>query len=206
MTQLYDKIPIMDKHTTKKQLSTFALSMFRKDFFGIYHGSLSAKLDVDRFTINMKNAIFDSIREENLIDLFYNKDYRWKDASIDASIHHGIYRQISDAKFVTFTMPPFTTAFSINHSVIVPKDYFGYREFGKIAIYDPNQFDDWYERAVTEIPQYFQQNNATVMVIRGYGVYSYSRDIHAMARQLSILERSCRILMLDHSQSRLDID
>jgi L-fuculose-phosphate aldolase len=44
------------------------------------------------------------------------------------------------------------------------------------------------------------------MVIRGYGVYAFSRDIHSMVRQLSILERSCRILMLDHSQARLDID
>ena len=96
----------MDKQYVKRQLATFALSMFRKDFFGIYHGSLSAKLDTNLFTINTKNAIFDSISEQSLIDLFYNKDYRWKEASIDASIHQGIYRQISDAKFITFTMPP----------------------------------------------------------------------------------------------------
>lgn len=196
----------MDKQLVKRQLASFALSMFRKDFFGIYHGSLSAKLDTNQFTVNTKNAIFDSISEESLIDLFYNKDYRWKDASIDASIHQGIYRQISDAKFITFTMPPFTTAFSLHHSIIIPKDYFGFKEFGKINIYDPKKFEDWYERAVSEIPQYFQQNNASIMVIRGYGVYAFSRDIHTMVRQLSILERSCRILMLDHSQSRLDID
>ena len=196
----------MDKQYIKRQLATFALSMFRKDFFGIYHGSLSAKLDTNLFTVNTKNAIFDSINEESLIDLFYNKDYRWKDASIDASIHQGIYRQISDAKFITFTMPPFTTAFSLNHSIIIPKDYFGFKEFGKIHIYDPKKFEDWYERAVSDIPQYFQQHNTAVMVIRGYGVYAFTRDIHTMVRQLSILERSCRILMLDHSQSRLDID
>jgi len=203
---LYDKILCMDKQYVKRQLSTFALSMFRKDFFGIYHGSLSAKLDTNLFTINTKSAIFDSINEESLIDLFYNKDYRWKDASIDASIHQGIYRQISDAKFITFTMPPFTTAFSLNHSIIIPKDYFGFKEFGKIPIYDPKKFEDWYERAVSEIPQYFQLNNTAIMVIRGYGVYAFSRDIPSMVRQLSILERSCRILMLDHSQARLDID
>jgi len=196
----------MDKAYIKRQLASFALSMFRKDFFGIYHGSLSAKLDTNHFTINAKNAIFDSIGEHNLIELFYNKDYRWKEASIDASIHHGIYRQISDAKFVTFTMPPFTTAFSLHHSVIIPKDYFGFKEFGKIEIYDPKKFDDWYERAVSEIPQYFQQNNTSIMVIRGYGVYAFSRDIHAMAKQLSVLERSCRLLMLDHSQTRFDLE
>lgn len=196
----------MDKQNIKRQLASFALSMFRKDFFGIYHGSLSAKLDINLFAINTRNAIFDSIGESNLIELFYNKDYRWKEASIDALIHHGIYRQISDAKYITFTMPPFTTAFSLNHSIIIPKDYFGFKEFGQITIYDPKKFDDWYERAATEIPKYFQNHNTSIMVIRGYGVYAYSRDIHAMAKQLSILERSCRILMLDHSQARLDID
>jgi L-fuculose-phosphate aldolase len=38
------------------------------------------------------------------------------------------------------------------------------------------------------------------MVIRGYGVYSYNRDIHEMAKKLAILEKSCRLLMLEGDQ------
>jgi len=51
----------MNKDNLKNKLSALALSMFRKDFFGIYHGSISAKTESNRFVINTKEAIFDSI-------------------------------------------------------------------------------------------------------------------------------------------------
>lgn len=40
------------------------------------------------------------------------------------------------------------TSYSLNNSAIVPKDYLQrYINFNNIEIYDPKQFDDWYERA-----------------------------------------------------------
>jgi len=189
----------MNKQHLKEKLSSLALSMFRKDFFGIYHGSLSAKTEQSRFIINTKEAVFDAIDEHSLIELYFKKDYRWNQASADANIHHSIYSQISEAKFVCFTMPQFTTAYSLNHNLIVPKDYFGYKEIGSIEIIDPKQFEDWYDRAQSEITHYFQTNNTNIIVIRGYGVYTYSRDMHEMAKQLAILEKSCRLLMLNCS-------
>ena len=189
----------MNKQHLKEKLSSLALSMFRKDFFGIYHGSLSAKTEQSRFIINTKEAVFDAIDEHSLIELYFKKDYRWNQASADANIHHSIYSQISEAKFVCFTMPQFTTAYSLNHNLIVPKDYFGYKEIGSIEIIDPKQFEDWYDRAQSEITHYFQTNNTNIIVIRGYGVYTYSRDMHEMAKQLAILEKSCRLLMLNSS-------
>ena len=194
----------MDRTNLKKTLSTLALSMFRKDFFGIYHGSISAKTETNRFIINTKEAVFDGLDNENLIQLYFKKDYRWNQASIDASIHFGIYSQISEAKFICFTMPPFTTAYSLEHNTIVPKDYFGFKEIGSIDIFDPKKFENWYDRAESEIAYYFQTNKTNIMVIRGYGVYAYSRDIHEMAKRLSVLEKSCRLLMLDGSQSQLE--
>jgi L-fuculose-phosphate aldolase len=98
-------------------------------------------------------------------------------------------------------MPQFTIAYSLNHNVIIPKDYFGYQEIGSIEIFDPKQFEDWYDRAQSEIAYYFQTNKTNIMVIRGYGVYAYSRDMHEMAKQLAILEKSCRLLMLDNNAS-----
>jgi len=191
----------MNKTHLKNQLSSLALSMFRKDFFGIYHGSLSAKTESSRFIINTKEAVFDALDEHALIELYFKKDYRWNQASIDASIHHAIYSQISEAKFISFTMPQFTTAYALNHNLIVPKDYFGYKEIGSIEIFDPKQFEDWYERAQSEIAYYFQTNKTNLMVIRGYGVYAYSRDIYEMAKQLAVLEKSCRLLMQEPNSS-----
>ncbi|MDD3060455.1 MAG: class II aldolase/adducin family protein, partial [Sulfurimonas sp.] len=133
----------MNREILKKQLSTLALSMFRKDFFGIYHGSISAKTESNRFLINTKETVFDAIGTNDLIELYFKKDYRWNQASIDSNIHHQIYSQISDAKYITFTMPPFTTAYSLDHNIIRPKDYFGYTELGTIEIVDPKSFDNW---------------------------------------------------------------
>jgi L-fuculose-phosphate aldolase len=196
----------MNVQRVKKQLSVLALSMFRKDFFGIYHGSISAKIEPGLFVINTRDTVFDSFDEQSMIELYYKKDYRWKDASIDADIHQHIYKQLTEAKFITFSMPPFTTAYSLQTNVIIPKDYFGYRELGKIEIHDPKNFEGWYERAATEIPFYFLSNKTDIMVIRGYGVYSYNRDLLQMAKRLAILEKSCRLLMLNSSVSKLDLD
>ena len=196
----------MNRAHLKKQLSTLALSMFRKDFFGIYHGSLSAKTESNRFIINTKEAIFDDINDSNLIELYYKKDYRWNQASIDANIHFNIYSQISDAKFISFSMPPFTTAYSLEHNIITPKDYFGFKEIGSIEIIDPKQFEDWYDRAQSEIAYYFQSKKTNIMVIRGYGVYAFNRDIHEMAKKLAVLEKSCRLLMLDVSHKDYSFD
>lgn len=196
----------MNKEHLKSNLSTLALSMFRKDFFGIYHGSISAKTATNRFIINTKEAVFDALDETSLIELYYKKDYRWKKASIDSNIHYSIYSQVSEAKFICFSMPQFTTAYSLQHNIITPKDYFGYKELGSIDIIDPKQFDDWYDRADSEIAYYFQTKKTNIMVIRGYGVYAYNRDIHEMAKKLAILEKSCRLLMLDNSQKDYDFD
>ena len=196
----------MNKSHLKNKLSSLALSMFRKDFFGIYHGSLSAKTESSRFIINTKEAVFDALDEHALIELYFKKDYRWNQASIDAKIHHSIYSQITEAKFVCFSMPQFTTAYSLEHNIITPKDYFGYQEIGSIEIFDPKQFDDWYDRAQSEIAYYFQTNKTNIMVIRGYGVYAYSRDMHEMAKKLAILEKSCRLLMLNSSNRNYEFD
>jgi L-fuculose-phosphate aldolase len=194
----------MNKLNLKTKLASLALSMFRKDFFGIYHGSISAKTESNRFIINTKEAVFDALDETSLIELYFKRDYRWNQASIDSRIHYNIYSQISEAKFICFSMPPFTTAYSLEHNIIAPKDYFGYKDIGSIEIVDPKKFEDWYERAETEIAYYFQTQKTNIMVIRGYGVYAYSRDMHQMAKKLAVLEKSCRLLMLDGSQANLD--
>jgi len=187
----------LNRNATKEELASVALSLFRKDFFGIYHGSISAKVDVNRFIINRQNAIFDNVNEKNLIELDFKQDYRWKSASMDAAIHHNIYTQISEAKYITFSMPPYTTSLATRSDIFNPQDFFGITELGVMKVYNPKTFDDWYERAQTEIPHYLSSENTNIMIIRGYGVYAFSRDLHDMAKRLAVLEKSCRIIMLD---------
>ena len=124
------------------QLKEISLSMFRKNFFGIYHGSISARVEYNRFIINKKDAIFDGLKSSDLIELSSKKDYRWNDASIDSDIHLNIYKNIPEAKYICYAMPPFTTAYTLTHGIIIPEDYFGAMQFGKIHVYDPKQFED----------------------------------------------------------------
>lgn len=183
------------------QLRRISLSMFRKNFFGVFHGSISAKVEQNKFIINKKDTIFDEVTNEDLALLYHKRDYRWHDASIDASIHSNIYLNISDAKYVAYGMPPYTTSYSLKYDRIFPRDYFGQTLFGCIETYDPKHLDDWYERADVEIYRYMKEKQTHIMVIRGYGVYVYDRDINQMAKTIAVIENSCRLL---HLQSILD--
>lgn len=185
----------MDKHLSS-QLQTLSSTMFAKGFFGIHHGALSAKTSNNRFIINSKDAIFDRLSEKELIELTHVQDYRWHHASSDSLIHQQIYEHISEAKFVTYAMPPYTTAYALHNWVIEPKDYFASKFLGTIEVYDPKSFDDWYERANSEIFLEFLRSKKSILVIKGYGVYAYDRDIIQLAKKIAILENSCRILSI----------
>ena len=174
--------------------------MYRKDFFGIFHGSISTKISSNRFVINKHNAIFDEINDESLIELMYKHDYRWNEASVDADIHLSIYKNIPEAKYICHVMPPYTTALTLNHDVIVPEDYFGAMSFAKLSIYDPENFDTWYERADHEVYQYLKKQNLHVMVIKGYGIFAYNRDMEGLAKDIAIIENSAKLLTLAKQQ------
>jgi len=178
-------------------LSNISLALFRKNFFGIYHGSLSSKQDHDSFIINSKEAIFDEISKNQLCQLKMNTyDYSWKLASIEADIHNSIYTQIHEAKYIACGMPPYTTAYALEHDTIEFKDFFGKTLFGKIKVYDPKDFETWYDRNQLEITKFLKQSKSHIMVIRGVGVYVYDRDINELIKRVAILENSCRILAL----------
>lgn len=182
-----------------QELQKISLSMFRKGFFGIFHGSISAKIGDNRFVINKSNAIFDEIDDNSLTELYFNKDYRWSEASVDAEIHKNIYVNFHDAKYIVYGMPPHTVAYSLEHSKIIPKDYFGYKYLESVKIFDPKNFDDWYERAHIDIVRYFKEQNSRFVVIRGYGIYMFDRDINQIVKKMAIIENSCRILQFSKS-------
>ncbi len=180
-----------------EEIQHISLAMFNKNFFGAYHGSISARVTQSSFITNTKNSILNEVTEESLITLnSHKKDHRWKQANIDAPIHAYLYNAIPNAKYVSFSMPPYATAYSLKHSKVIPQDYHGYKILGEISIYDPKSFEDWRERSHFEIPQFFQKHETHILLIKGFGVISYDRDITEMAKKVSILENSCRLLAL----------
>jgi L-fuculose-phosphate aldolase len=189
----------MDKSLTQS-LQQISKSLFDKNFFGVFHGSISAKISETGFVINKRDTILDEVQDSCFIGLdSLKRDYRWNQASRDVEIHEHIYENISSAKYITFTMPPYTTALSLTHSKIIPQDYYGQKLLGNQLVYDPKNFEDWMNRAPFEIPRFFQNNKSHIMVIRGFGVIAYDRDLIEMAKTLSILESSCRLLAISYS-------
>ncbi|MEA3383195.1 MAG: class II aldolase and adducin N-terminal domain-containing protein [Campylobacterota bacterium] len=187
----------MIENTIVKHLSDISLALFRKNFFGIYHGSISKKIDHDNFIINTKGAIFDEIEGSSLCELTMNKyDYTWQIASIEANTHNSIYNQIHEAKYITCGMPPYTTAYSLEYDSIEFEDYFGKLVFDKIDVYDPGDFSSWERRAPLEIPRELKKTLNHLIIVKGVGVYVYDRDMNELVKKVAILENSCRLLAL----------
>jgi L-fuculose-phosphate aldolase len=187
---------MIDKHLIT-DIKHISLSLFNKNFFSVYHGSISARLGASTFVINSQDTILDELTEESLIKLDCQKrDYRWSLANSDAHIHELIYKTIPNAKYVSYTMPPYATAFSLKHGKVSPQDYYGKKVLGDVIVYDPKNIEDWIDRAPYEIHRFFQKNDTHLLLIKGFGVICYDRDIIEMAKKISILENSCRILAL----------
>lgn len=177
------------------QLTDLSLTMFRKNFFGIYHGAISAKLDNESFVINTRDAIFDEMSTKSFCELNLNKqDYRWNISSIESYVHSTIYNNIHEAKFIAFGMPIYTTAYTLEHNKIKFEDYFGATTFGEIEIYDPGDFSSWYDRNSFEVTKYLKKTSNNTMIIKGIGTYIYDRDLTELVKKVAILENSCRLL------------
>ena len=184
-----------------KELQQISHSMFSKNYFGVFHGSISAKTDLNAFVINRKDIILDEVDEHGFIRLTTNsrKDYRWKEASPDTDIHLEIYNALPNAKYISYTMPPYATAYSLEHSNIIPQDFYGYQAFKEVHIYNPENFNDWQKRAPYEIANYFEKHsNQHLLLIKGFGLVSYDRDLLKMVKKVAILENSCRLLTINN--------
>lgn len=183
-----------------EEIQSVSLSMFRKNFLGVYHGSISVRTSPSAFLINKKEAIFDEINQNSMIQLDVEKrDYRWNISSMDSAIHEQIYQEMPQAKYICYTMPPYATAYALNHAKLSPRDYFGDLKIGEIPVYDPGHFHDWYDRAPYEVSGFFKEGQCHMMLIKGFGLFTYDRDIIGMAKKIALLENSARLLMLDAS-------
>ena len=186
------------------QIAKISLSMFRAGFFGIFHGSISARMSQDKFVINRRDAILDGIEKSSLILLDTNYDYRYNDASMDAYIHAEIYESFSEAKFVAFAAPPAVVAFSLKNATLTPNDYFGFMGLAQtVPIFDPKDYETWEERANIDIVRLLKQSQQEFVIIRGYGIYAFGRDLTYVAKLIALIEYSCHIITLSQ---RLDLN
>lgn len=181
-----------------KELQHISASMFAKNYFDLFHGSISAKIDLNAFMINRKEIILNQVDEASFIRLPANtrRDYRWKEATPDSEVHAHIYSALPNAKYISYTIPPYATAYSLNHQKITPIDYYGQSFLKNVEVYDPGNFDDWAKRAPSEVAHYFETHKSNILLIKGFGVVAYHRNLLKMVKKVAILENSCRLLSI----------
>ena len=178
----------------KEKLKSFSSYMFAKGFMEIFNSSISAKINSDTFLINERNPNFNDLQE--FVKLSFTKNYSWEKASLQADIHKNIYENISDAKFICHTMPSYTLAYSLEKDNIEALDYFGMKSLAKLNIIKTKDYNHSFEKSSIEISKSFIEHNTDILIIRGYGVYSYHRNLEELVKKISILEKSCQILSI----------
>ena len=184
----------MKKKYLNEKIKKVAYSLYDKDLFGIRLGSISFRSEGAKLVINKSDAFFNQLDDDSIIELHFQPDYRYNQASKDATIHQQIYHNFLDAKFVLLVPSATIIAYTLKHDILYPKDFFAKSEFGILEIYDIGDIKSWKQRKNGEIINYFKEHDKKMMLIRGYGVYIYGRDIYEMVRKIEILERSCKVL------------
>ncbi|OBV29938.1 hypothetical protein BKN38_09990 [Helicobacter sp. CLO-3] len=178
-----------------KNLSDVAYSLCRSGLFGVFYGSISARLSKSNFIINRKDALLDKMNNDSFIMLHDKEDYRWQEASLDSFIHANIYRNFLEARFVIYSHAPYATSYSLKHKVIAPIDYLGYKVLGKNSeILDSREYETLYERAETDIVRYFKTHATNFVLVKGCGIYGYGRDLATLVKLIAVVENSCKIL------------
>ena len=64
---------MIDKHLFH-DLQHISVSLFHKNFFSVYHGSISARIGPSSFMINSKETILDEFTEESLVSWIVRKE------------------------------------------------------------------------------------------------------------------------------------
>lgn len=186
----------IDKEIIEK-MQEISSTMFKKNFFGIFYGALSYRIHNSHFVINTANTIFDNIKANDFKILPHKRDYSWQEASLHSSVHSHIYREINAAKCIAYAMPPYITAYSLNNNVIIPRDYYSnVKKLKAIKIYDPKDFATWNERSDVEICNFLKKNKTNYMLIKGYGIYIYHKDLLSLIKHISLIENSVKLLVL----------
>lgn len=189
----------MELIQAKQSLIKLGSALSKEEIIKSFIGSVSMRFEHASFVINKNNIIFSAPKEDDFLLLDGKKDYRWKEASVDALVHQNIYKNIPTARYICACVPPYVSAYALEHSSFEPRDLWGEELFGNIFIYETKQNDDWSERAPSEILRYFTQTNSNVMIMKGCGICVYERTMDALLKTIFALENSAKLMSIAKS-------
>jgi L-fuculose-phosphate aldolase len=164
--------------------------LFKEGLVDARAGNLSVRLD-GRVLITRTGRHVGELSLEDIIELpLYGESVLEKRASSEWVVHKEIYLQTSH-RAVVHAHPPKAVILSMSLDHIEPIDSEGKALLGSIKVlpdYPSGSLE--LARAVSE-----ELKNSKLVVVRGHGVFSVGNDPLEGYSLISVLERSCGILL-----------
>jgi L-fuculose-phosphate aldolase len=164
--------------------------MFAEGLVGANFGNMSARLR-EGFCITRSGSYLDAPGESIFVPL----DGAVPDhASSEYPIHRKIYKE-TPYKAVIHAHPPYAIARSMSEESIEPIDYEGIMFTPHIPVVEGACGSDGLADRVAEMLK-----DSKVVIVRGHGTFAAGKNLDEAYIHTSLVEHSCRILILTKAQ------
>lgn len=181
----------MEKVVLRKLLEVGRL-LYLEGLVDARAGNLSARLK-DSLLITRKGAHLGRLREWDFIRLPLTEEHPLQDrASSELVVHREVYIR-TDHSAIVHAHPVATVILSLERDLIEPVDSEGKELIGKVRVLPPLPSGSW--ELAREVSQALRFSK--IVVVRAHGVFSADSDPFYAYAHISILERSCKILLYE---------
>ncbi len=181
----------MEKIAIKKLIEVGRL-LYTESLVDARAGNLSVRLK-DRLLITRRGSHLGRLKEWDFIELPLEGDHVLEErASSELVVHREIYLQTPHSA-VVHAHPLATTVLSFERDYIEPIDSEGKDLLGRVQIipaYPSGSLE--LARAVASVLR-----SSRLVVVRSHGVFSADLDLFYAYAHISVLERSCKILLYE---------
>lgn len=177
--------------TPQQQLITFYKLLRQHGLNDSHSGNASIRL-ADSFIVTKTGACADIIEPDDLVVCSLNQTPT-KGASLDASIHQGIYQACPQHNAVLHAHNPYTIALTLTTESFNPVDFEGQLYFGEMDIVECDA-DNYLQAMPSRISQAMLKGS--IVIVRSHGVYVAAETAELAYKWLCSLEQSAKIKWL----------
>ncbi|MFN3870060.1 MAG: class II aldolase/adducin family protein [Aquificaceae bacterium] len=181
----------MEKVALKKLVEVGRL-LYKEDLVDARAGNLSYRLG-EHMLITRKGRHLGRLKEEDFIKISLFKDHPLQErASSELFVHREVYLQTSH-RCVVHAHPICAVVLSFEKDLITPIDSEGKDLIGSVKVID------YYPSGSIDLAKAVAQalKDSNLVVVRSHGVFSADLEPFYAYSHISVLERSCKILLYE---------
>ncbi|MFN4319892.1 MAG: class II aldolase/adducin family protein [Aquificaceae bacterium] len=184
----------MEKIALKKLIEVGRL-LYKEGLVDARAGNLSYRLG-DYLIITRRGSHLGRLKEEDFIKIPLLIDHLLQDrASSELPVHREVYLKTSH-RCVVHAHPVCAVALSFERDVITPIDSEGKDLIGSVRVIEP--YPSGSKELSRAVAKALEDSN--LVVVRSHGVFSAGLDPFYAYSHISILERSCKILLYERGR------